>query len=113
MDSCASYHTFFVKEFLKNIQEGGATMTGRCNTDTTRTSKRGSYGDFKVWLNKKGIANLISIPMLEASGYIVSTHTKGEWKVVTPGGILFLSSATRGYVLECHTSTFANTSRDL
>ena len=61
-------------------------MTGRCNAGTTSTSKRGSYGDFKVWLNEKGIAKLISIPMLEASGYIVSTHTKGEWKVVTPGG---------------------------
>ena len=84
LDSCASYHTFFVKEFLKNIFEGVATMTGRCNAGTTVSSKRGTYGDFKVWLNKKGIANLISIAMLEASGYIVSTHTKGEWKVTTP-----------------------------
>ena len=41
-------------------------MTGRCNAGTTRTNKRGSYGDFKVWLNEKGIANLISIPMLKA-----------------------------------------------
>ena len=53
-------------------------MTGRCNAGTTITNKRGSYEDFKVWLNEKGIANLISIPMLEASGYTVSTHTKGE-----------------------------------
>ena len=86
MDSCASYHTFFVKEFLKNIQEGGATMTGRCNAGTTSTSKRGSYGDFKVWLNEKCIANLISIPMLEASGYVISTHTQGEWRVFPPAG---------------------------
>ena len=88
LDSCASYHTFFLKEFLKlkNIQESEATMTGRCNTVTTRTNKRGSYEDFKVWLNEKGITNLISIPMLEASGHTVSTHIKGEWKVVTPEG---------------------------
>ena len=74
LDSCASYHTFFVKEFIKNIQEGGGTMTGRCHSGTTRTNTRGSYGDFKVWLNKKGIANLFSILMLEASMYTVSTH---------------------------------------
>ena len=39
-----------------------------------------------VWMNKKGIANLISILMLKASRYTVSTHTKGEWKVVSPKG---------------------------
>ena len=36
-----------------------------------------------MWLKKKGIANLISIPMMEASGYIVLTHTHAYW-VVTP-----------------------------
>ena len=51
-------------------------MTGRCNDGTTKTNKRGSYWNFKDWLNEKGIANLISIPMLKASGYTVSTHTK-------------------------------------
>ena len=39
-----------------------------------------------MWLNKKFIANLISIPMLEASGYIVSTHTHVDWFVTTPEG---------------------------
>ena len=52
LDSCASYHTFFVKEFLKNTQEGGGTMTGNCNAGTTRITKKGSYGDLQVWLNK-------------------------------------------------------------
>ena len=61
-------------------------MTGNCNTNTTTANKRGSYGDFRVWLNKQGIANLISLPMLEASGYIVSTHTHGQWVVTSPQG---------------------------
>ena len=47
---------------------------------------KGKYGDFQVWLNKKGIAKLISIPMLEASGYIISTHTHVDWVVNTPEG---------------------------
>ena len=31
LDSCASYHTFFSKVCLKNIKEGGGTMTGSYN----------------------------------------------------------------------------------
>ena len=43
LDSCASYHTFFSKMYLKNIKEGGGTMTGSCNAGTTRITKRGFY----------------------------------------------------------------------
>ena len=39
-----------------------------------------------MWLNENGIANLISIPKLEADGYVVRTDTKGEWQAVTPEG---------------------------
>ena len=71
LDSCASYHTFFSEEFLTDVEEIDATMTVRCNAVTTVTKMKGTYGDIQVWLNKKGIANFISIPMLGASGYIV------------------------------------------
>ena len=47
---------------------------------------KGTYGDFQVWLNNKVIADLISIPVLEASGYIVSTHTHADWVVTTTEG---------------------------
>ena len=85
LDSCASYHTFFIKAFLKNIEESG-TMNGNCNAGTTKITKRGYFGKLRVWLNKNGIANLISIAMLEADGYVVRTDTKGEWQVLTPEG---------------------------
>ena len=53
-------------------------MAGNCNTGTTRITKKGFYGDLQVWLNKQGVANLISIPMLEKDGYSVSKTTNGE-----------------------------------
>ena len=56
---------------MTDIEESNSTITGRCNAGTTVTNMKGTYGDFQVWLNKKGIANLISIPMLEGNGYIV------------------------------------------
>ena len=38
-------------------------------------------------LNERGIANLISVPMLEEVGYIVSSHKKKDWEVTTPEGV--------------------------
>ena len=86
LDSCATYQTFFVKEFLDMVHKGKSTMSGSCNVGTTSTNIQGWYGEFKVWLNEMGIANLLLIPMLENDGYIVSTHTKKDWVVITPKG---------------------------
>ena len=61
-------------------------MNGSYNAGTVSTNTKGWYGDFQVWLNKKGIANLISIPMLEEAGCIVLTQTKSDWVVTTPKG---------------------------
>ena len=61
-------------------------MTGSCNDGTTSTNTQGWYGEFKVWLNEMGITNILSIPMLENAGYIVSTHTTKDWVFITPKG---------------------------
>ena len=68
------------------MHKGETTMNGSFNAGTVSTNTKGWYGDFQVWLNKKGITNLLSIPMLEEYGYIVSTHTKGDWVVTNPKG---------------------------
>ena len=49
-----------------------------------------------MWLNENGIANLISIPNLEAYGYVVRTDTKGEWQVVTPKGETISFKSNKG-----------------
>ena len=84
LDSCTTYHTFFVREFLDIVSFDKTSMNGSCNVGTVTTNSRGWYDEFKVWLNERGIANLLSIPMLENAMYIVSTHTKGDWVVTTP-----------------------------
>ena len=78
LDSCANYHTFFIKEFLADVHKGETTMNGSCNAGTVSTNTKGWYGDFQVWLKKKDIAKLLSIHMLEEAGYIVSTCTKSD-----------------------------------
>lgn len=86
LDSCATYHAFFDKRFLRNIKEGSLVINGLCNAGTTSTNKRGMWEDFQVWSNEHEIANLLSIPMLEKAGYKVSTHTDSDWAVTTPQG---------------------------
>ena len=97
LDSCVSYHTFFVREFLQNIHKGRGTMTGNCNEGTTRINKRGSYGDFQVWLNKKGTANLIYPCARSMWVYCLHSH---EWRVESsyPPGGCYSFQATHGTV---------------
>ena len=76
----------FVREFLKNTEEDGSTMDRNGNAGSVLLKKKGWYKNFQVWLNKREIVNLLSIPMLEEAEYKVSTHTDDEWKVTTPRG---------------------------
>lgn len=86
LDSCATYHTFFIKKILTNIEEGDLVMTEQYNAGVTSTNKKGMYGKFKVWVNEHGIAKLFSIPILEEARYIVTTQTNGKWAVISPEG---------------------------
>ena len=83
LDSCATYHSVFVEWCLDNIRTVGVSLTGHCNAGTTTSTKKGLYGEFEMWLNTKGIANLLSIPQLEEDGYTVDYNTKRDWVVTT------------------------------
>jgi hypothetical protein len=86
IDSYALYHTFFATHFKTGVSVGGKNMSGRCNSGVANTGTRGWAGILRVWLNKNGIANLISIHMLEADSCEVSTKTKGKRVIHTPAG---------------------------
>ena len=86
LDSCPTYHNFFVREFLDRVSLGQTAMNGSCNAGIVTNNTRGWYGEFKVWLNERGISNLLSIPIIEDAGYIVPTQTKGDWFVITQKG---------------------------
>ena len=38
-----------------------------------------------MWYNPVGIANILSLPLLEKSGYKMQYQTDGEWEVYVPG----------------------------
>ena len=86
LDSCATYHSVFVEWCLDNITADGVVLRGNCNAGVTTSTQKGYYGLFHMWLNKQGIANLLSIPQLEADGYRVTCDANMEWAVYTPQG---------------------------
>ena len=86
LDSCATYHSCFVDWCLDKNETVDTVLRGNCNAGVTTTNTKGYFGLFHMWLNKKGIANLLSIPQLEEDGYRVTCDTNTEWAVYTPSG---------------------------
>ena len=64
LDSCDMYHTEFVTSMLKYVGKSGTILVGTCNAGVTSSIQKGYYGKFNMWINKNGMANLISIPCL-------------------------------------------------
>ena len=44
LDSCATYHNFFVREFLDRVYSGKTAMNGSGNAGTVTNNTRGWYG---------------------------------------------------------------------
>jgi hypothetical protein len=87
LDSTSSFHQVFTEEHLDNLWLAGATLRTNCNAGTNFATKEGWYHDlFNLWLVHNGIANLLSLPQLEADEFTVSYHTGGNWIVTTPHG---------------------------
>ena len=61
-------------------------LKGSCNAGVTTSNTKGLVGVFEMWLNRGGIANLLSIPQLEEDGFKVRYNTDGGWIVTSPSG---------------------------
>jgi hypothetical protein len=87
LNSTSRFHQVFTEEHLDNLQLAGTTLCANCNAGTHFATKKGWYRDlFDLRLVRNGIANLLSLPQLEADGFTVSYHTRGNWIVTTPHG---------------------------
>ena len=76
LDSCDTYHSAFVRWMLDDMKTVTTVLQGNCNTGVSTSNEKGFYGLWNFWLNKQGIANLISIPQLEKDGYTIDYNTK-------------------------------------
>eukprot|EP00957_Ditylum_brightwellii_P002007 154705-Ditylum_brightwellii.AAC.1 len=87
------YHSAFVHDMLSDVKVVGTVLQGNCNVGVFTSNEKGAYELWSFWLNKKGIANLLSIPQLEKDGYTLNYNTKRNWVFTTPSGkgLLFKS----------------------
>ena len=49
---------------LDGVGKSGTTLVRNYNAGVTSSAQKGYYGKFHIWINKNGMANLLSIPFL-------------------------------------------------
>ena len=76
LESCATYHSAFVYWYLNNIKKSRIVLHGHCNAGTTLTDKKEYFRTFEMWLNKKGIANVMPILQLEETVIVLHMTNK-------------------------------------
>jgi hypothetical protein len=108
LDSCATQHTMFAPEYLtgrhtSNVYlrqncNAGSKITNQCgyyvglkfcNAGSKITNQCGYYDGLKFYIGEGGIANLLSVPALEKSGWKVLMETGKPVWALSPEGVLF------------------------
>ena len=64
LDSCATYHSAFVRWMLDDLKTVTMVLKGTCNAGVSTSNEKGFYGLWNFWLNEQCIANLLSITQI-------------------------------------------------
>ena len=86
---CASFNTVVDEYIVTNVHQAESELRGSCNAGSTSSTRQGTLMQrfpMSMWINTTGIANLLSIPVLEATGYKVRYSSGSDWIVTTPEG---------------------------
>eukprot|EP00956_Cyclotella_meneghiniana_P026461 scaffold57247_cov37-Cyclotella_meneghiniana.AAC.7 len=88
LDSCATNHTMCTEKFLSRVHLTKVYLRQNCNAGSKLTNRQGYWNGIPFWVNTTGIANLLSMPKLEKSGWILKYKTGGIWEALSPNGQL-------------------------
>lgn len=85
LDTCATFSQVLHESFLSEVQTSSTGLMAYCNAGTSIMHKFGYMGKLKVWVNPKGLANILSFHELERHYEITygSKATKGAFIVHT------------------------------
>ena len=87
LDTTSSFHQARTTKHLSGVQKVSNILRGSCNAGTTFSDEKGwCKGRFHMWLVRQGIANLLSLPQLEADGFRATYDTDTGWKLYCPDG---------------------------
>ena len=75
----------FTRKYVSDVTRIMTHLKGDCNVGTTYSNLKGWWSHFHMWLVESVIANLLSVPQLEADGFKID-YTNNIWTVTTPEG---------------------------
>ena len=77
----------FNKELLDNVIQVNTFVYRNYNVSVSKTNWMGNYGDIYSWLDRDGIANIISVPSLKHLSYHITYKSDDGYYEVSKGDI--------------------------
>ena len=98
LDSGSTCHQFVNPDLVDHLRPATKPITIHCNAGSTSTTTMGDFGSTPVYLNKSGIANVLSLKELGAQHRILydSWDSSGVFKVHAPSGVIELTPTEKG-----------------
>ena len=70
-------------KYFQNIRASNKTLIVNCNAGAKMLEEKGDGRNLSIWVMEHGIANIISIGLLQKEGYKISYETGGMWIITT------------------------------
>ncbi len=105
IDSQSITNLFSIPEHINNVHPAAHPINVRCNKGVMTTSTVADFGSNEVYLNKDGIANVLSLFLLSKTHHITydSHDHGGVFKVHTSGGLVKFKPTSHGlHALDLH-----------
>jgi hypothetical protein len=105
IDSQSTTNLFSNPEHINNVHPVAQPINVHCNKGVTTTSTVADFDSNEVYLNKDGIANVLSLFLLSKKQHITydSHDCRGVFKVHTSGGLVEFKPTSHGlHALDLH-----------
>ena len=88
LDTCTTVNQMSTGAYLSNIHQVTKAMTVHCNSGSSNTKMKGSLGSMLFWLDRFGIANVVSLASLEEKYHVKydSRERNGAFVCTTSAG---------------------------
>ena len=88
LDNCSTFNQMVEQDLLSNTRQVDTTLHDHCNAGVTTTNWVGTFDglpgcDVEAWLNRDGIANILSVPALKKQGFRITYDSDDGYYTVS------------------------------